>query len=83
MGVINKGSLKYCGTPSEMVRIAKDVTWVFEIPTEEFAQLPADLLIVHHIRLGENIRVRCLSETQLFRMPYIRIRCWKIHIYGF
>ena len=47
-----------------MVRIAKDVTWVFEIPTEEFAQLPADLLIVHHIRLGENIRVRCLSETQ-------------------
>lgn len=64
VGVINKGSLKYCGTPSEMVRIAKDVTWVFEIPTEEFAQLPADLLIVHHIRLGENIRVRCLSETQ-------------------
>lgn len=64
VGVINKGSLKYHGTPAEMADIAKDVTWVFEIPVQEFAGLPSDLLIVHHIRLGENIRVRCLSETQ-------------------
>lgn len=64
VGVINKGSLKYHGTPSEMVEIAKEVTWIFEIPAREFAKLPADLLIVHHIRNGENIKVRCLSETQ-------------------
>ena len=64
VGVINKGSLKYHGTPSEMVGIAKDVTWVFEVSLEEFAQLPPELLIVHHIRIGESIRVRCLSETQ-------------------
>lgn len=64
VGVINKGSLKYHGTPSEMADIAKDVTWVFEVPVQEFAQLPPDLLIVHHIRLGDSIRVRCLSETQ-------------------
>lgn len=64
VGVINKGSLKYYGTPADMANIAKDVTWVFEVPAEEFAQLPSDLLIVHHIRLGDNIRVRCLSETK-------------------
>lgn len=64
VGVINKGSLKYHGTPSDMVEIAKDVTWTFEIPAREFAKLPADLLLVHHIRNGENIKVRCLSETQ-------------------
>lgn len=64
VGVINKGSVKYLGTPSDMADIAKDVTWVFEIPAEEFERLPSDLLIVHHIRLGENIRVRCLSETR-------------------
>lgn len=64
VGVINKGSVKYIGTPSAMADIAKEVTWVFEIPAGEFEQLPADLLIVHHIRVGENIRVRCLSETQ-------------------
>ncbi|MDE7074323.1 MAG: efflux RND transporter permease subunit [Odoribacter sp.] len=64
VGVINKGSLKYHGTPSEMVEIARDVTWTFEIPAREFAKLPSDLLLVHHIRNGENIKVRCLSETQ-------------------
>lgn len=64
VGVINKGTLKYHGTPSEMIEIAKNVTWIFEIPAKEFAKLPADLLIVHHIRQGENIRVRCLSQEQ-------------------
>lgn len=64
VGVINKGSLKYHGTPSEMAEIAKDVTWTFEIPAQEFAKLPPDLLLVHHIRNGENIKVRCLSETK-------------------
>ena len=47
-----------------MVEIARNVTWTFEIPAREFAQLPPDLLIVHHIRKGDNIKVRCLSETQ-------------------
>ncbi len=64
VGVINKGSLKYHGTPSDMVNIAQNVTWTFEIPAREFAKLPADLLIVHHIRNGEYIKVRCLSEVQ-------------------
>lgn len=64
VGVINKGSLKYYGTPADMADIAKDVTWTFEIPAREFAKLPAELLIVHHIRNGENIKVRCLSEKQ-------------------
>ncbi len=64
VGVINKGSLKYLGTPTDMANIAKEVTWLFEIPIQEFAKLPSNLLIVHHIRNGENIKVRCLSETQ-------------------
>lgn len=64
VGVINKGSLKYYGTPADMAEIAKEVTWTFEIPAREFAKLPADLLLVHHIRNGENIKVRCLSEKQ-------------------
>lgn len=64
VGVINKGSLKYHGTPAEMAEIAKNVTWTFEIPARDFAKLPSDLLLVHHIRNGEFIKVRCLSETQ-------------------
>ena len=64
VGVINKGELKYHGTPADMANIAKDVTWSFEVPVREFAQLPPDLLIVHHIRQGDMIRVRCLSERK-------------------
>lgn len=64
VGVINKGSLKYHGTPTDMVEIAQNVTWTFEIPARDFAKLHSDLLLVHHIRNGENIKVRCLSETQ-------------------
>ncbi len=64
VAVINKGSLKYHGTPIEMAKIADDVTWTFEIPASEFPQLSSKLLLVHHIRNGENIKVRCLSETQ-------------------
>lgn len=67
VGVINKGSLKYHGTPAEMAEIARDVTWTFEIPAEEFEKLPSDLLLVHHIRNGEFIKVRCLSESQPVR----------------
>lgn len=64
VGVINKGELKYHGTPSDMANIAKDVTWSFEVPVRDFAKLPSDLLIVHHIRQGDIIKVRCLSERK-------------------
>ena len=62
VGVINKGILKYNGTPSDMANSAKDVTWTFEVPVRDFAKLPSDMLIVHHIRQGDIIKVRCLSE---------------------
>lgn len=64
VGVINKGELKYHGTPSDMANIAKDVTWSFEVPVRDFAKLPSDLLVVHHIRQGDIIKVRCLSERK-------------------
>lgn len=63
VAVISKGSLKYQGTPLEMAGMAEGVTWMFDIPAEEFECLPADLLVVHHIRMDDIIRVRCLSET--------------------
>jgi multidrug efflux pump subunit AcrB/ABC-type multidrug transport system ATPase subunit len=66
VGVIDKGELKYLGTPADMANIAKGVTWTFEIPVRDFARLPPDLLVVHHIRQGDNIRVRCLHATRPF-----------------
>lgn len=70
VAVIDKGRVKYNGTPSDMVKIAEGVSWVFDIPAGEFDKLSKELLIVHHIRDGENVRVRCLSETP--PVPYAR-----------
>jgi multidrug efflux pump subunit AcrB/ABC-type multidrug transport system ATPase subunit len=64
VGVINRGELKYLGTPADMANIAKEVTWSFEVPVRDFAHLPAELLVVHHIRQGDIIKVRCLCESQ-------------------
>lgn len=64
VGVINKGELKYLGTPSDMADIAREVAWTFEVPVRDFGNLPSDLLVVHHIRQGDVIKVRCLSERQ-------------------
>lgn len=63
VAVINKGSLKYFGTPMDMSLIAKGITWEFELSAEVFNNIAKDLLIVHHIKIGDNVRVRCLSEN--------------------
>jgi len=66
VAVINKGSLKYIGEPAKMAGIADGFVWQFDIPSGEFASIQKDLLILHHMRDGDNIRIRCLSE----KMPY-------------
>ncbi len=66
VAVINKGELKYYGNPADMTDIAQKHVWQFDIPSEEFNSLSKEILIVHHMRRGENIRVRCLSQD----IPY-------------
>jgi ABC-type multidrug transport system ATPase subunit len=65
VAVINKGELKYWGFPSEMVTIADDKVWQFEVDVHEFERYNRELSIVHHMRTTDNrIRLRCLSEEQ-------------------
>lgn len=61
MAVLNRGKLKYHGNPQEMTKTADGHVWQFEVPAREFDALNEKLLIVHHMRDGENIRVRCIS----------------------
>jgi multidrug efflux pump subunit AcrB/ABC-type multidrug transport system ATPase subunit len=61
VAVINKGDLKYFGTPGDMVHMGTGFVWQFTIPAKEFDNIADKKLIVHHMRDGENIRVRCLS----------------------
>jgi multidrug efflux pump subunit AcrB/ABC-type multidrug transport system ATPase subunit len=61
VAVINRGDLKYFGTPGDMVNMGEGFVWQFTIPAKDFDSIADKKLIVHHMRDGENIRVRCLS----------------------
>jgi len=64
VAVINRGDLKYFGTPNEMVNMGNNFVWQFSIPAREFDNFANKQLIVHHMRDGENIRVRCLAQEK-------------------
>lgn len=64
VAVINRGNLKYYGTPSDMVHMGTGFVWQFSVPAREFDELANKKLIVHHMRDGEFIKVRCLAKDK-------------------
>jgi len=58
--VIEKGTLKYFGLPSEMVNLAKDKVWLFDIEASRLGELD-EKLIANHIQDGDMIKVRYIS----------------------
>ena len=64
VAVINRGDLKYFGTPNAMVKIGDGFVWQITIPAKEFDAFSKEQLIVHHMREGENIKVRCLAQKK-------------------
>ncbi|MDZ7372843.1 MAG: efflux RND transporter permease subunit [candidate division KSB1 bacterium] len=62
--VLNGGRLIYTGTPGDMARQAEGRVWQLYAAPEELDSLRQRLLIVHHMRDRDRIRVRCLSEIQ-------------------
>jgi ABC-type multidrug transport system ATPase subunit len=64
VAVLNRGKLCYLGDPQEMAKLAEGYAWQFNVPASEFEASAKDLWIVHHMRDGDQIRVRCLSQQQ-------------------
>ncbi|QGY44551.1 ATP-binding cassette domain-containing protein [Maribellus comscasis] len=64
VAVINRGNLKYFGTPNDMVKMGDNFVWHFSIPAKEFDTFANKQMIVHHMRDGENIKVRCLAKEK-------------------
>ncbi len=60
--VIEKGNLKYFGLPSEMVNLAKDKVWLFDIEASRLGELD-EKLIANHMQDGNMIKVRYISPT--------------------
>jgi ABC-type multidrug transport system ATPase subunit len=66
MAVINNGEVLFTGTPKEMTGIAKGRVWKVMLPASEFEELTRNLLVMHHMRDDDQIRVRCISADKPF-----------------
>ena len=64
LAVLIKGNIEYIGSPTTMAELAEDNVWEFSVSPEEFERIKTEQLIVHHMRDGDKIKVKCLSETQ-------------------
>ncbi len=64
VAVVNRGLLHYVGNPANMVKLAEGLVWQYIIPAREFDAFPAKDRVVHHMRDGENIKLRFLSAEK-------------------
>lgn len=62
VGVLIEGNIRYTGSPAEMAVIAKDKVWEFDIDPEDMEATREQYHIVHHMREGDKIGVRCMAE---------------------
>jgi len=66
MAVINNGEVLFSGSPGEMTGLAKGKVWKVMLPEKEFDEKTKNLLVMHHMRDNEQIRVRCISPVKPF-----------------
>ena len=64
LAVLISGNIEYIGSPTTMAELANDKVWEFHLSPEEFEREKENYLIVHHMREGDQIRVKCLAGAQ-------------------
>jgi len=64
VAVLDKGDMVFLGSPDKMAETAKGHVWQVEVSLSEFDRLSELYKIVHHMRDGQNIRVRLLAESK-------------------
>ncbi len=64
VGVVIRGQVKYNGTPSDMVHLAQNLVWQYDLSPEEFEQLEDKKMVLHHMYVDDKIRLRYLSKEQ-------------------
>ena len=58
--VINRGEMKYYGEPMEMIRLAEDKVWVFDIEPERLDELDSKFIVNNMMDEGM-VKVRYIS----------------------
>lgn len=64
VAVVKGGLVKYLGEPVQMAKLAEGKIWMLDMSMEAFEEFKERFVIVHHMRDGDNIRVRCMSEKR-------------------
>jgi ABC-type multidrug transport system ATPase subunit len=73
LAVLISGNIEYIGSPTTMAELASEKVWEFHLTPDEFEAEKENYLIVHHMREGDLIRVKCLSE-ELPRLDAVQVR---------
>jgi hypothetical protein len=47
-----------------MVNLAENLVWQYDVPASDFDKMPNKQMVTHHMRVGENIRIRMLSHEK-------------------
>ncbi|MCK4550181.1 MAG: hypothetical protein KAU49_08415, partial [Candidatus Krumholzibacteria bacterium] len=63
VAVLNKGQLLYLDEPTKMTATAAGKVWSFSVEPAEFEKIRKQHVVVHHMRDGEKIKVRCLAAA--------------------
>ena len=66
VAVMFKGELKYWGNPMDMVQLANGKVWQAMIEESDFDRINEQYRIVHHVKIGKQVRIRCISHDQPF-----------------
>ena len=62
--VVIRGRLRYMGSPIDMVHLAEGLVWQFEVSTDEFDNIADKKMVLHHMKVGDNIRIRYLAKEK-------------------
>lgn len=64
LAVLKEGAVEYVGSPMDMAEIAKGHVWTVTVPAAEFESYVSTMKVIHHLRDGDQIRIRILSEEK-------------------
>lgn len=64
LAVLKKGAVQYVGSPRKMTETALGHIWMITIPANQFEEYSNKLYVIHHLREGDNIRMRIIAENK-------------------
>ena len=63
VAVVRSGELVFLGEPVQMAHLAQDKVWMADMDIAAFETFKEKFVIIHHMRDGDNIRVRCMADA--------------------